>query len=222
MSENTLNPQIETISLSDYQLYSASVSILAKPMTIKEFYKMQGQEWGLRDWIVGDINGYAIYESVEDEAVKCKIKWLSEGDFNSKYKLAAGQQDNPPSDWLGRLMFERKNLKEKLDKLLSFIMKGKPDTISNRDWLLLNSQSHYMTGYLDTLNKRCSLAIARNCENDDAYELNDSDEFNFGLAIALLEQGETVTRKDGPILTPDDYWATDWQLASNANVEQGE
>ena len=47
---------------------------------------------------------------------------------------------------------------------------------------------------------------------EDTYQMTGEEQFGIELAVALAESGDTVYRKDGVTLTPDDVQATDWQV----------
>jgi hypothetical protein len=52
-------------------------------------------------------------------------------------------------------------------------------------------------------------------EDDDTQEVHQmtgDEKFGIELAVALAESGDTVYRKDGVTLTPNDVKAVDWQV----------
>lgn len=53
-----------------------------------------------------------------------------------------------------RVIEEYQDLDEKVDKLTTFISKGKPSFISNEEWLRLVTQLAYMKPYLGVLKER--------------------------------------------------------------------
>lgn len=57
--------------------------------------------------------------------------------------------------FLDRLIQERDDLAEKLAKLRDLLIKQtKPEYISEKQWFYLQSQHHFMYGYLAVLNDR--------------------------------------------------------------------
>lgn len=47
---------------------------------------------------------------------------------------------------------------------------------------------------------------------EEAYQMTGEEQFGIELAVALAESGDTVYRKDGVTLTPNDVKAVDWQV----------
>ena len=56
-----------------------------------------------------------------------------------------------------RVVDEKNELKDKAMKLESFLMKGKPSFIDDKNWELLEDQFEVMEAYLSILEKRISL-----------------------------------------------------------------
>lgn len=56
-----------------------------------------------------------------------------------------------------RVIEEKDQLKERLDKLVEFLQKGKPDFIDDKNWVLLEEQCDAMNQYYSTLLNRIEL-----------------------------------------------------------------
>ena len=56
-----------------------------------------------------------------------------------------------------RVIDEKTQLKDKLDKLLEFIQKGQPSFIDDKNWALLNEQYDAMNWYYTILGSRIEL-----------------------------------------------------------------
>lgn len=56
-----------------------------------------------------------------------------------------------------RVVEEKEQLKERLDKLIEFLQKGQPNFISDKNWALLNEQYDAMNWYYTTLVNRIEL-----------------------------------------------------------------
>ena len=56
-----------------------------------------------------------------------------------------------------RVIEEKDQLKERLDKLLAFLQKGKPSFIDDKNWALLNEQYDAMNWYYTILGSRIEL-----------------------------------------------------------------
>lgn len=56
-----------------------------------------------------------------------------------------------------RVIDEKDQLKDKIDKLLDFIQKGQPSFIDNKNWTLLNEQYDAMNWYYTILISRIEL-----------------------------------------------------------------
>lgn len=60
---------------------------------------------------------------------------------------------------LQRVIVEKTELKVKLDALIAFLNKGKPEFISDRHWELLDKQYKHMKEYHSILSERITDAI---------------------------------------------------------------
>lgn len=56
-----------------------------------------------------------------------------------------------------RVIDEKTQLKDKLDKLLEFLQKGQPSFIDDKNWALLNDQYDAMNWYYTILGSRIEL-----------------------------------------------------------------
>ena len=56
-----------------------------------------------------------------------------------------------------RVIDEKTQLKDKLDKLLEFLQKGQPSFIDDKNWALLNEQYNAMNWYYTILISRIEL-----------------------------------------------------------------
>ena len=56
-----------------------------------------------------------------------------------------------------RVIEEKDQLKERLDKLMEFLQKGQPDFIDDKNWALLNDQLDAMNWYYTILGSRVEL-----------------------------------------------------------------
>lgn len=56
-----------------------------------------------------------------------------------------------------RVVAERDEVKDRLDKLITFLQKGQPDNIDDKNWALLNEQADAMNWYYTVLNSRIEL-----------------------------------------------------------------
>ena len=56
-----------------------------------------------------------------------------------------------------RVIEEKDQLKERLDKLMEFLQKGQPDFIDDKNWELLNDQLDAMNWYYTILVSRVEL-----------------------------------------------------------------
>ena len=56
-----------------------------------------------------------------------------------------------------RVVAERDEVKDRLDKLISFLQKGKPDNIDDENWSLLEEQRDAMNWYYVVLDSRIEL-----------------------------------------------------------------
>lgn len=56
-----------------------------------------------------------------------------------------------------RVIDEKTQLKDKLDKLLEFLQKGQPSFIDDKNWALLNDQHDAMNWYYTILGSRIEL-----------------------------------------------------------------
>ena len=56
-----------------------------------------------------------------------------------------------------RVIDEKTQLKDKLDKLLEFLQKGQPSFIDDKNWRLLNWQFNAMQIYNDILKERIEI-----------------------------------------------------------------
>ena len=56
-----------------------------------------------------------------------------------------------------RVVEEKDQLKERLDKLLDFLQKGQPTFIDDKNWVLLNEQHYAMNWYYTLLVSRIEL-----------------------------------------------------------------
>ena len=63
------------------------------------------------------------------------------------------------TDWQERLMFEQKELSEKIIKLSDFLMSETYRDLGSLERVLLETQLDYMTGYHNILNKRIGIYV---------------------------------------------------------------
>ncbi len=56
-----------------------------------------------------------------------------------------------------RVVEEKEQLKDRLDKLIAFLQKGKPTFIDDKNWSLLEEQCDAMNWYYSTLLNRIEL-----------------------------------------------------------------
>lgn len=56
-----------------------------------------------------------------------------------------------------RVVEEKNQLKERLDKLIEFLQKGQPSFIDDKNWALLNEQCDAMNWYYTILGSRIEL-----------------------------------------------------------------
>lgn len=61
------------------------------------------------------------------------------------------------NEYKQRVIDERNELKVRLDKLTSFLQKGQPDNIDDKNWALLNEQADAMNWYYTVLGSRIEL-----------------------------------------------------------------
>ena len=67
--------------------------------------------------------------------------------------------------YLQSVIKERLDLKIKTNKLAEFLRRGKPDSISDKQWELLDEQYNKMKSYYEVLTKRISADMCDICEN---------------------------------------------------------
>ena len=56
---------------------------------------------------------------------------------------------------------ELAELGERIDKLATFLNKGKPEFLNDEEWSLLHEQLDHMTNYFNVLNTRLAIAKSK-------------------------------------------------------------
>lgn len=132
--------------------YIGRKEINAEPMNRLEYNQFRG--WELPKDENGTDEGYLV-EYIDGGQANTKeykgyVSWSPKDVFERAYKVSDTFED--------RLVIERDELKEKLDKLTDFVAKQKKElTIKPVELYMLAKQLHYMDDYFNVLNNRLEL-----------------------------------------------------------------
>ena len=126
-------------------------SVLATTMTRGEYNEYRG--WTIPENEDPTEQGYLV-EYVDggkpnDDRHKGYISWSPRDVFEQSYHQAQTPQD--------RVRLEQRDLYDKLDKLIKFLQKGRPEYIDDKNWTLLNEQADAMNWYYTILMSRIEL-----------------------------------------------------------------
>ena len=123
--------------------YIGTKQVEAEPMTMGEAYKRNLLQVGRvpNDSEKDNPGFYVRYQDGYES-------WSPAETFNKAYKLA----DTP----LDRMIIEREELSNKIDKLEKFICNEKFNSLNNKQRILLNMQLHSMIEYSLILKERIS------------------------------------------------------------------
>ena len=126
-------------------------SVLATTMTRGEYNDYRG--WQIPENEDPTEQGYLV-EYVDggkpnDDRHAGYISWSPKDVFEKSY-----HQSQTPQD---RVRLEQRELKERLDKLIEFLQKGKPEFIDDKGWALLNEQADAMNWYYTILGTRLDM-----------------------------------------------------------------
>lgn len=139
---------MKKLLVSSLCAYIGTKSVLAATMTRGEYNEYRG--WKIPENEDPSEQGYLV-EYVDggkpnDERHAGYISWSPRDVFEQSY-----HQSQTPQD---RVRLEHRELSEKLDKLETFIDKGKPSFLDDQQWGLLLEQHKHMDAYNDVLMKR--------------------------------------------------------------------
>jgi hypothetical protein len=128
-------------------------SVLAAPMTRQEYNDYRGWQLPEDESHLANEQGYLV-EYVDGgrsnhENHAGYISWSPKDVFEKSY-----HQSQTPQD---RVRLEQRELKERLDKLIEFLQKGKPEFIDDKGWALLNEQADAMNWYYTILGTRLEM-----------------------------------------------------------------
>lgn len=132
--------------------YIGRKEINAEPMNRLEYNQFRG--WELPKDENGTDEGYLV-EYIDGGQANTKeykgyVSWSPKDVFERAYKVSDTFED--------RLVIERDELKEKLDKLTDFVAKQKIElTIKLVELYMLAKQLHYMDDYFNVLNNRIEM-----------------------------------------------------------------
>lgn len=134
--------------------YIGIKQVKAKPMTRQDYNTLRGWEVPLDENPLDE--GYLVeYADSEPNHKDFSgyISWSPKETFEKYYK-----ENGTP---INRMQIELDDLHDRLDKLGSFLEKGKPNFLDENEWELLFEQQKHMTEYYNTLNTRLMIAKSK-------------------------------------------------------------
>jgi len=132
-NENCVNLAVFDVSGNQYARCSVChVSTVSADDDVKKY-----DTW---DWMP-----YQKGKAAKTEQLEAKL-----GDAHQKPSLAYCQQTTPQQ----RVLLEKHDLDEKIEKLSAFLSKPKPDFVSEAQWGLMSLQIHHMKHYQEVLRDR--------------------------------------------------------------------
>lgn len=162
--------------------------VMAKPMTVREFYE-QTKQSQFREMIEngeGDKEGYyTVDDDGSDTGVPC---WVPKDKFEESYQMA-----ETPID---RMVIESKDLMDKINKLSDFINSERYQTLDSLTQAMLTVQLHLMYEYHRSIKSRAELMLKSGIpksmlKNGTLTTWND---LSFGIAILFLKEGFALRR----------------------------
>lgn len=131
--------------------YVSRKTVKAKPMTRQEYNDFRG--WDLPKDEDGNDKGYLVEYSDGGKPntphYAGYVSWSPAEQFENASQIAETPQD--------RVIGEREEVMERLEKLTAFLAKGRPSFISKDEWDSLFDQRIAMTEYHDILTYRMDL-----------------------------------------------------------------
>lgn len=127
--------------------FAGTSLVHASTMTRQEYNDYRG--WKLPEGENGNDAGYILEDRAgqkNTEQLDGFVQWLPKDEFLRKFSPAETPQD--------RVLLERSELFDKLNKLQIFLSKGQPNFIDDNQWYLLDMQEKAMQQYLNLLNER--------------------------------------------------------------------
>lgn len=158
--------------------YIRTEDIMAKPMTVGEFYE-QTKQSQFREMIEkgdGNEEGYFIEEK---DSIP---RWIPKNEFKKQYRVA-----NTPLD---RMVIEIYDLIDKSEKLYKFISGDKFMELDSETKALLKAQAYIMGDYKQLLGARADKMKEQSAEEKKERFLR----FSFAVANAFLCGGFVVRR----------------------------
>lgn len=159
--------------------YIKTEKVMAKPMTVREFYKQtkQSQYGEMVENGEGDKEGY--YTVDKDENDTGVPYWVSKDKFEKSHQVA-----ETPID---RMVIESRDLIDKINKLSDFINSEIYQTLDSLTQAALITQFHLMHGYHHLIDIRAELMLKN--RTPDAWI-----DLSFSTAIILLKEGFALRR----------------------------